>query len=806
VTTQQIKIPSKLIPIFDGSADIRGAYGGRGSAKTRSFATMIAVRGFMFGRAGTKGLLLCGRQFMNSLADSSLEECKRAIEDQPFLKDYYEIGQNYIKSKDGNIEFAFIGLDRNIASVKSKGRILICWVDEAEPVTDEAWNTLIPTLREEGENWNAELWVTWNPKRRKAAVEKRFRFANDQLIKVVELNHADNPKFPAKLERERLRDKEERPDQYEHIWEGDYIGVVEGAYYAKCITQAKAENRIGRVGADPLMTYKAFCDIGGTGAKADAFTIWIAQFIGRELRVLNYYEAVGQPAAAHVSWLRDNGYIGTNTTIWLPHDGDTQDKVYDVSYRKAFEQVGYSVEVVPNQGKGAAMARVKAGQRVFPSMWIDSEHCDGGLEAVGWYHEKRDENREIGLGPEHDWSSHGCLVAGSMISVIGGLKTIESIEIGDYVVTPNGFGLVVNAGQTKISTDLIEVTTESGKTLTVTPEHKMFMIDGVRTADTLMYNDYIVTNRDTSCLSLANAKSLGYRDAFIENTMVSNIGIGVREAFTSLKKMVSKQCFIACGFLMYQAKMFASLMRFSQYRETLSNLSLVGGVLEKKIQEGSKNKSMIYSFSLGLSTTKNQMVITNQTLFTTEVNQCIASSGLTSMEKLKTDSIFTTSMELSPTTESKTLSAFQQANTRNITEKLINGLVARQIKFRLGKLENCLRVGMQALKGWIGTLKMALKHGLIELNTKAFVQVVAKSTKHSSLTALNSAEKVVSLRRFTKEVPVYDLTIEHDHCYFANGMLVSNSDSFGMMAIVFESIGAPNQMKPIKYKQKLILA
>lgn len=428
MTTQQIKIPSKLIPVFDGAADVRGAWGGRGSAKTRSFATMIAVRGFIYGKAGTKGIMLCGRQFMNSLADSSLEEIKRAIEDQPFLLDYYDIGQNYIKSKDGAIEFAFIGLDRNIASVKSKGRILICWVDEAEPVTDEAWNTLIPTLREEGEGWNAELWVTWNPKRRKAPVEKRFRFAKDPLFKLVELNHSDNPMFPDKLERERLRDKEERPDQYEHIWNGDYVSVIEGAYYAKSITQARSDGRIGRVGADPLMTYRAFCDIGGTGAMADAFTIWIAQFIGREIRVLNYYESVGQPVQAHVQWLRDGGYLGNNTTIWLPHDGDTQEKVYDVSYRRAFESLGYAVEVVPNQGKGAASARIRAAQRVFPSMWINEVLCAAGLEAIGWYHEKRDEKREIGLGPDHDWSSHGADSFGLMAVVYESVGTPNQMK------------------------------------------------------------------------------------------------------------------------------------------------------------------------------------------------------------------------------------------------------------------------------------------------------------------------------------------------------------------------------------------
>jgi phage terminase large subunit len=80
------------------------------------------------------------------------------------------VGDKYIKSRDGRISFAFAGLDRNIASIKSKGRILLCWVDEAEPVTDEAWTTLIPTLREEGDGWNAELWVTW---RRDGSVMKR---------------------------------------------------------------------------------------------------------------------------------------------------------------------------------------------------------------------------------------------------------------------------------------------------------------------------------------------------------------------------------------------------------------------------------------------------------------------------------------------------------------------------------------------------------------------------------------------------------------------------------------------------------
>lgn len=417
MSAAQIALPPKLIPVFTGRADVRGAYGGRGSGKTRSFAKMAAVQGYVHGNAGQSGIILCARQFMNSLEDSSLEEVKRAIEEEPWLRAWYDIGDKYIKSKCGRITFAFAGLDRNIASIKSKGRLLLVWVDEAEPVTDDAWMTLIPTLREEGSDWNAELWITWNPKRKSAPVESRFRHSKNKLYKVVECNWRDNPKFPAKLERDRQTDLEERPEQYGHIWEGEYITTLAGAYYAKHLTQAKADGRIGRVGQDPLMSLRAFVDIGGTGAKADAFTMWIAQFVGKEIRVLDYYEAVGQPLATHLSWLRSKGYTSDKLTVWLPHDGDTQDKVFDVSYRSALQDAGFACEVVPNQGKGAAMARIECARRHFPNMWFNAETTQGGLDAVGYYHEKRDENRNIGLGPDHDWSSHAADSFGLMAIV-----------------------------------------------------------------------------------------------------------------------------------------------------------------------------------------------------------------------------------------------------------------------------------------------------------------------------------------------------------------------------------------------------
>jgi phage terminase large subunit len=165
------------------------------------------------------------------------------------------------------------------------------------------------------------------------------------------------------------------------------------------------------------MTYRVFVDIGGTGARSDAFAMWIAQFIGHEIRVLKYYEVVGQPIDAHLNWLRENGYTADKAQIWLPHDGRTNDRVYDVSYESALKAAGYKVTVVPNQGKGAAAARIEEVRRLFPAMWFDEEGCEGGLEALGWYHEKKDEARNIGLGPEHDWASHGADALGLMAIV-----------------------------------------------------------------------------------------------------------------------------------------------------------------------------------------------------------------------------------------------------------------------------------------------------------------------------------------------------------------------------------------------------
>lgn len=411
MTVAKIELPPKLVPVFTGPARYRGAFGGRGSGKTRSFALMAAVRGYMWGKEGREGQILCVRQFQNSLDESSLEEIKAAIRSVDWLEDYYEIGEKFIRSKDGRIKFTFSGLERNINSIKSKARILLCWADEAEPIIEEAWRKLIPTIREEG----SELWITWNPESKRSATHIRFIEDEPDNAKIIRLNWKDNPYFPEVLEITRQEDLAKRPHLYDHIWEGDFLTAFEGAYYAQHLREADKQGRITRVTFDPLLPVNLYADIGGTGRLSDSFVFWPAQFIGAsEIRVRDYYEAQGQEAASHLNWARSMGYGPDRARIVLPHDGVQHDKVHAVTYESFFRQAGYTVDVIPNQGRGAAKMRIEAARRAFPGIWFDEESTVGGREALAFYHEKLDEARGIGLGPEHDWSSHGSDAFGMM--------------------------------------------------------------------------------------------------------------------------------------------------------------------------------------------------------------------------------------------------------------------------------------------------------------------------------------------------------------------------------------------------------
>lgn len=402
-----MRAPEAFEPL-DGPARYKGAWGGRGSGKSHYFATLM-VRDSI----NEPGLLaVCIREIQKSLKHSA----KRLIESR--LATYglgeaegFKVFKEVIQTPGDGI-ILFQGMqDHTAESIKSLEGFTRAWVEEAQCLSARSLELLRPTIRAAG----SELWFSWNPRLKTDPVDLLLRGEEIPTgAAVVGTNWRDNAWCPPGLEQERQDCQRTNPDQYGHIWEGEYVSVAEGAYYARSLGEAREAGRIGRVAFDPLMRVRLFFDIGGAGARADSCAIWPAQFVGREIRLRDYYEAQGQPLAAHVAWLRGAGYGPERASIWLPHDGATSDKVFAVSYESALRDAGYEVNVVPNQGKGAAAARIEAARRLFPTIWFDEATTEAGRGALGWYHERKDEMRGIGLGPRHDWSSHGADAFGLM--------------------------------------------------------------------------------------------------------------------------------------------------------------------------------------------------------------------------------------------------------------------------------------------------------------------------------------------------------------------------------------------------------
>lgn len=216
MTTAKIELPPKLIPLFSkprGSLRMRGAYGGRGSGKSFTFAKMAAVWGYV------EPLRILGtRELQISIKESFHAEVKNAILSTPWLAAHYEVGENFIRGKNGT-EFIFRGLKHNMSAIKSMAQIDLCIVEEAADVPEASWRDLLPTIRAP----KSEVWVIWNPKNETDPVEQ-FRNNPPPRSMFVELNYMDNPWFPNELEEQRRHAQTVLdPNTYSHIWEGQYL-------------------------------------------------------------------------------------------------------------------------------------------------------------------------------------------------------------------------------------------------------------------------------------------------------------------------------------------------------------------------------------------------------------------------------------------------------------------------------------------------------------------------------------------------------------------------------------------------------
>ena len=227
LTAQKINIPKAIAQNFASPARFHVLKGGRGSGKTRAAAIWAAIKAKTHAEHGRSGVILAGREHLNSLEESSLEEIKQAIQGLSWLVQDFDIGEKYIRTADRRVSFAFAGLRHNLDSLKSKARILDAWIEEAENVSETAWLKLIPTIREEG----SELAITYNPESPDSATHRRFAASPDPDICVTHINYDQNPWFPDVLETERQRDQRDRPETYDHVWNGAFLTITDAQVF-----------------------------------------------------------------------------------------------------------------------------------------------------------------------------------------------------------------------------------------------------------------------------------------------------------------------------------------------------------------------------------------------------------------------------------------------------------------------------------------------------------------------------------------------------------------------------------------------
>ena len=412
MSSLQIKTAKVFEPLLHPSR-YKGAHGGRGSGKSHFFGELAVEDALRAPGDFGEGLrMVCIREVQKDLTQSS----KLLIEDKIRRlglteADGFKPWNDRIElPKDGVVIFKGMK-DYSADSVKSLEGFHRAWMEEAQSISARSLSLLRPTIRSPG----SEIWASWNPTRKSDAVDDFFRGPQGapKGATVIQANWRDNPFWTAELEAERQIELERYPERYDHTYEGGYASAFEGAYFAGLLSEAKRKGRIGVVAADPLLPLRAFIDIGGSGANADAFTIWIVQWVGQEIRVLDYYEAIGQVLAYHVAWLRQNGY--EKAILYLPHDGVNENNITGKRYEDHLREAGFAVEPpVKNQGKGAAAMRIEALRRLGPQLWFNETTTEPGRQALGFYHERKDETRNVGLGPEHDWSSHAADALGLM--------------------------------------------------------------------------------------------------------------------------------------------------------------------------------------------------------------------------------------------------------------------------------------------------------------------------------------------------------------------------------------------------------
>jgi hypothetical protein len=265
-------------------------------------------------------------------------------------------------------------------------------LDEFADMDPRAWSEVIRPALADRQGWAAFIGT---PKGRNAFFELYERAAASPDWFALRLK-ASQTNLIAAEELEALK-AELSADEYAREMETSFEAAIAGAYYAAALTAAEGEGRVGRVAHDPAAEVHAAFDLG----IADSTAIWLAQFVGREIRLIDYIENAGVALDWYARALRERPYA--YAPLILPHDAMARELGSGLSRVEMLQSLGFSVRIAPRVGVADG---IEAVRRLLPRTWIDAQRCEAGLRALRDYREKCDPKRRIALGPLHDWTSH----------------------------------------------------------------------------------------------------------------------------------------------------------------------------------------------------------------------------------------------------------------------------------------------------------------------------------------------------------------------------------------------------------------
>jgi phage terminase large subunit len=381
------------------------ARGGRGSAKSWSFARALLIQGLK-----TPLRILCAREVQLSIRQSVHKLLKDQI-DRLGLESYYQIYEAEIRGVNGT-EFSFVGLSTlTVDQIKSFEGIDVCWVEEGQTISKRSWEILVPTIRKEG----SEIWVSYNPDLESDETHQRFSINPPPDCFNVEVNWRDNPWFNDVLNQERLHCKAVNPDDYDNIWEGKCRSAVEGAIYHKQITDAETHGRICNVPYDPMLRVQVVMDLGSTQTMA----VGMVQKHTSELRVIDYIEGGQEDLSGYSAVLKERKYNWGR--VYLPHDGFAKSVNSPKSSAAILRALGWDVPERVEIVELSVEEGIKQAQLTFPRLYFDKGKTDVLVESLRRYRRHLNRQTDSFGAPVGDQFSHGadmlrylCINADSM--------------------------------------------------------------------------------------------------------------------------------------------------------------------------------------------------------------------------------------------------------------------------------------------------------------------------------------------------------------------------------------------------------